>query len=189
MSTPFFHTGDLRVHADPAEHHGRRHLHVFAVGLHRFLDLCRQLARGCQDQDPDAQTAEFIAWRAVCGQFVQDGQHKGCGLAGAGLGAAQQVVPSQYHRDGLGLNGGGGDVALFEHGLKNGRGQVEFFKVHSLAPILGAMASACLGACGTASVKGRWDTKVEPLRKAWFPARCRRRGQLIRRNRRDCRTV
>ena len=178
----FFYARYLRVHANPAKYHGRGDLHVLAVGLHRLFNLRRQFAGGRQDQDPDAQAAKFVARWAVGAELVQYGQHKGRGFASAGLRPAQQVLPCKYGRNSLGLNRRWGDIALLEHSLEYGRGQIEFFKVHRLAPILGARSSACHGAWGTASVKGRWGTKVEPLRQAWFPARCRCCRQLIHRN-------
>ena len=78
--------------------------------------------------------------------------------------ATEQVVTGQYCRNGLCLDGGGCFVALLEYGPDNGWSQVKIFKVHSVAPILGAMASASLDAVSAESVKGRWDTKVEQLR-------------------------
>jgi hypothetical protein len=58
-----------------------------------------------------------------------------------------------------------------------------------VAPILGAMASAYLGAGSAESVKGKWDTKVEHLREALFPARCWHRGQLKLHNSPYCRML
>ena len=75
--------------------------------------------------------AEFVRLGAAAhGELVQHGQGEGGGLAGAGLGAAEQVVPGQHGGDRLGLDGGGGFVALLAHGFENGRSQVQFFKIH-----------------------------------------------------------
>ena len=51
----------------------------------------------------------------VQGQVLQDGQGEGGGLAGAGLGAADQVAALEQMGDGLGLDGSGDGVALFGH--------------------------------------------------------------------------
>ena len=52
-------------------------------------------------------------------------QHEGAGLAGAGLGDAEHVAAFERVRDGLDLDGGGGGVAGFGHGLKDPRVQRE----------------------------------------------------------------
>ena len=49
---------------------------------------------------------------------MQQGQRKGRGLAGTGLGNAQKVAPFQHCRNGLGLDGGWGFVALILQCLK-----------------------------------------------------------------------
>src|SRR3712207_7041252 len=56
---------------------------------------------------------------------VQDGQREGRGLAGAGLGDAEQVAPFQHRGDGLGLDGGGGLVAGLLQRAQEGRGEAE----------------------------------------------------------------
>ena len=141
-----FDAADLRVHANTAEDDGRCQFQVFAIGLHRFLDLGSEFTRRGQDQGADADAAEFVFGCCLGAEFVQHGQHKGCRFAGAGLGAAEQVVAGQHGGNALCLNRGRGFIALLKHGLNNGRSQIEFFEVHSLAPILGAVASACNGA-------------------------------------------
>ena len=52
---------------------------------------------------------------------MQQGQREGRGLAGTGLGNAQKVAPLQYGGDGLGLDRGGGLVALILQGLQDKR--------------------------------------------------------------------
>ena len=146
---------DLRVHADAAKNDRGGELQVLAIVLHGFFDLCRQFAGGCQHQGTNADAAKAVACRFRGCQLVQHGQYKGSGLAGARLCAAQQVVAGEYGGNGLRLNGCRRFIALLAHGLDNGLSQVEFFKVHSEAPVLGAMASACFGAWGVKSVKDR----------------------------------
>ena len=96
----FFQRADLRVHADAAKDDGGGQFEVLAVGFDRFFDLGGQLAGGRQHQGADGDAAELVlARRSLRPQVVQHGQHKGGGLAGAGLGAAQQVVACQHQRE------------------------------------------------------------------------------------------
>ena len=157
----FLDAADLRVHADAAKNDGGGKLQEFAVGLYRLLYLGREFAGRGQHQGADAGTAEFVLGAAAHAQFVQHGQHERCGFAGAGLGAAEQIVPVEHYRNSLGLYGRGGFVALLAHGLDNGRGQFQIFKVHNVAPVQGAWhvnPSRCLD---TGPVKGRQSTKTE----------------------------
>ena len=43
---------------------------------------------------------------------------------------AEQVTPGQHGGDRFGLDGGRGFIAVLAHGLHDGRGQVQVFKVH-----------------------------------------------------------
>jgi hypothetical protein len=61
---------------------------------------------------------------------VQHGEGEGGGLAGARLGAAEEVMAFENGRNGLGLDGGGIFVALLTHGFQDGRGQLQIVKVH-----------------------------------------------------------
>src|ERR1700712_1783178 len=61
-------------------------------------------------------------------QAVQDRQRKGCGLAGSGLGDADDVTAGQCERDGLGLDGGGRLVVFFLERARNGIGEAEILK-------------------------------------------------------------
>ena len=85
----FFYPADLGVHAHAAKNDGGGKLQVFAVGLHGFFHLRRQLAGGCQDQGTNAKAAEFVARCFASAKFVQHGQDKCCRLASSGLGPAQ----------------------------------------------------------------------------------------------------
>ncbi len=98
---------ELRSDRDPAEDNGDFGRHVFAVVAHAFLDLCREFARRRQDQYP-WRTAEARLIGAA--KALQDRQHKGRRLAGAGLGAGHEVAARQHDRDRLQLNGCGGGV-------------------------------------------------------------------------------
>ena len=46
------------------------------------------------------------------GEQLEEGKREAGGLAGAGLGGAQQVFTSEYYGNGLRLDGGGRGVAL-----------------------------------------------------------------------------
>ena len=125
-----FELGDLWVHAHTTKNHGGAELQVFSVGANRFFHLGGEFAGGGQHQGTDAGAAKFVLRAAAHGQAVQQGQGKSGRLAGAGLGAAEQVVALHDQGDRLCLNGGGGFVTFLAHGLENGRGQVQFFEVH-----------------------------------------------------------
>jgi hypothetical protein len=62
---------------------------VLAVGLERLGDLAGQLARRAEHQHAAAAARRTAG---AGGQAVQDGQGEGGGLAGAGLGDAQDVA-------------------------------------------------------------------------------------------------
>ena len=49
---------------------------------------------------------------------LQQRQRESGGLAGAGLGGAQQVAAREHEGDGLGLDGGGGCIALLGNGAR-----------------------------------------------------------------------
>ena len=91
----------LAAHVDAAEDDGGGQPHVAAVGLEALLDLARQLARRRQDQDPAAVRRRRPA---VGGEAVQDRQCERRGLAGAGLGDAQDVAAVHDVGDRLGLD-------------------------------------------------------------------------------------
>src|SRR5690349_20312047 len=59
---------------------------------------------------------------------MQDRQREGCGLAGAGLGDADDVATGERERDGLGLNRGRGDVVFFLEGSRDRVGEAEILK-------------------------------------------------------------
>ena len=119
---------DLRVHADAAVDGGDLQALVLAVGADAVVHLHGQLARG--DEDQGARPAIGALSHAV--QALQHRQHEGRGLAGTGLGAAQQVVAGENQRDGFGLDGRGrGVVAFGKRANERGR-EPERFKGHVL---------------------------------------------------------
>jgi hypothetical protein len=57
---------------------------------------------------------------------MHDRQGEGGGLAGAGLGDAEEIAASHHVRDGLGLDRGGVGVAFAFEGLEEGCVEIEF---------------------------------------------------------------
>ncbi len=131
---------DLGLHAHAAEDDGGVDVQVLRVAAHRFLDLRCEFTRGRQHQGADALAAELVARHLALREAVQHGQGEGRGLAGAGLGACQQVVAGEHRRNGLCLDGSRVLVTLLKHGLQNGGSQIQFFKCHVIkdAPVRGA---------------------------------------------------
>ena len=83
------HRGDLRVLADAAENDGVAIAVMLAVNLQALADLNGELARRRQDQ----RARRLGGGRfAVLGETLQQRQAERGGLAGAGLGDAEQVA-------------------------------------------------------------------------------------------------
>jgi hypothetical protein len=97
---------DLRLHADATEQGGDIQLQVAAVGLEAVGDLHRQFAGRHQHQRARLARA---GRRGELGQAVQHRQRERRGLAGTGLGAAQNVLAVQDQR-GSPVPGSGGVV-------------------------------------------------------------------------------
>ena len=116
---------DLRVLADAAEDHRAPQRQMAAVGREARLDLSGELARRGQHQDAAALGPRPAR---LAGQTLQDRQREGRGLAGAGLGAAQQITAREEVRDRLQLDGGRGGVVLGAHGALDRLDQAELGK-------------------------------------------------------------
>ena len=108
-----------------AEDHRDPEAQVGAVGLEAVGDLGRQFARGAQDQG--ARGARR-GRGAVLGQAVQDRQGEGGGLAGAGLGDAQQVLAGHDVGDGFLLDRRGLGIAGRGQSLEKGLVQAHGFE-------------------------------------------------------------
>ena len=121
---------DLRLHAHAAEHHHAGELAVLAVGANAFFDLGGELAGGGEDERTDRQPTLGVTHGGLFHQTVQHGQREAGRLAGAGLGAAEQVAAAEHDRNRLGLNGRGGGVAVFGDGTQQWLGQAEIRKIH-----------------------------------------------------------
>ena len=102
-----------------------RHGQEVGESLHLLVNLLGQLAGGGHDDAVDG-----VLGVSAFGQFVEDGQHVGGGLAGARLCHGYQVAALEDDGDGLLLYGG----ALFEaHGVQCVQHlvvQVQFGKLH-----------------------------------------------------------
>ena len=98
---------------------------VPAIGAEAVEDLAGQFAGRAQHQH-----AAGLRLRAdaVGGEVVEDRQREGRGLAGAGLGDADDVALGEQQRDGLGLDRGGGDVFFFGKGAKDRLCEAEIVK-------------------------------------------------------------
>ena len=116
---------DLAAHRHAADRQRRGQADVAAIGVEAVEDLARQFAGRRQHQH-----AAGLGLRldTVLQNAVQDRQREGCGLAGAGLGDADDVTAGQCEWDGLGLDGRGREVIFFLEGTRNGIGKAEILK-------------------------------------------------------------
>ena len=129
MSTPFCSALICGFMPAAAEDHGRLELEVLAVGLDRFSTWAASHASAPATRAHRTVLAALDRLGAVL-QAVQHRQREGSGLAGAGLGAGEQIVTLEHGGNGLGLDRRRVLVALFAHGFQDGRGQLQFFKCH-----------------------------------------------------------
>ncbi len=98
------------------------------IGAQAVVDLDRQFASRSQDQG--ARATRSLGRGLVGGQTVQQRQAECCGLAGAGLGAGQQIATGQGQRNRFGLDRGRcGVVEFCERAQQRGR-KPEGFKGH-----------------------------------------------------------
>ena len=96
-----FHGVDLRVLVDAAKDDGMAQAEMAAIGPEAGVDLNRELARRREDQ---GARAAMVGADAVFGETLEQRQAERRGLAGAGLGDAQQVAAGQQRRDGADLD-------------------------------------------------------------------------------------
>ncbi len=118
----------LLLDVDAAKHDGRAQVRVLAVGAERFLDLDRELAGRREDQRPDGVARRRGARIGERREFLQDRQRKARGLAGAGLGAAHDVLAGENDGNRLRLNGRGRRVTGVGHGPQQLGSQSELGK-------------------------------------------------------------
>ena len=119
------HGADLAAHRHAADRQRRGEADVAAIGVEAVEDLTRQFAGRREHQHA---AALGLHPDAVLQNAVQDRQREGCGLAGAGLGDADDVTAGHCEGDGLGLDGRRGEVIFFLEGTRNGIGKAEILK-------------------------------------------------------------
>ncbi len=94
---------DALVIGHAAENGADGQLHELAISARAAGDLSGQLTGRSEHQHADLAGLEIFA---IGGQPVERWKNEGSGLAGAGLGDAQQVATGQKRRDGLKLDRG-----------------------------------------------------------------------------------
>ena len=99
------HGADLGAARHAAEDEERGEARAAGEGAEGGLDLHRELAGGGEDEGAAGLRRRAALERE---ELVQDGQREGRGLAGAGLGDAEDVAARHLRGDGLGLDRGGG---------------------------------------------------------------------------------
>ncbi len=113
---------DLGTFSHAAEDRGHPEREILGVGPDVFLNLHHKLPRGRDDQGACAAAPRRVR---RCGEHREDRQNKGGGLAGAGLGDADEVVTGEDLRDGLGLDGSGLGVAGVLDCFEDVRAEIE----------------------------------------------------------------
>ncbi len=96
---------DLRVDARAAIDDRGAERNAAAVGLDGGGDLTRELTGGGQDQDADRMSCRRIPGVGVVAENLQDRQHEGGSLAGAGLGGGENVAAGEDEWDCRALDG------------------------------------------------------------------------------------
>src|SRR5262249_27764958 len=115
---------DLGLDVDAAEHDGASQRQILAVGADAFLDLGRELARRSEDERAHRVARRGGACIGVPGEPVKQRQRESRGLAGAGLGSAQNVAPLEHQRDRLSLDWRGLGVTLLRDRLEQLRQEI-----------------------------------------------------------------
>ena len=139
---PFLQLQRLWLHVHAAKHHGAAQVGVLGVQLDLLGDLVGQFTGGQQHQRTHRVAGGGSGSVFVLHHALQQGQCKGSGFAGAGLGGAHDVLAGQHHRNGLGLDRGHGLVAHFSHGAGDGGGQLQLGKGHD-----GSVGVQLVGSC------------------------------------------
>ena len=121
-----------RLHLGPLAHAAEddrvAYAQILAVLVKALLDLQGQLPGGGQHQGADGGV--LLVHTAV--EPLQNGNGEGRRLAGARLGAADQVSALQHRGDSLGLNGGGLDVPQLLHRPQQLWQKFQFVKCHGV---------------------------------------------------------
>jgi len=120
--------GNLRPDIDAAKGAHRAQVRVLAVGLDRFIDLQGKFAGRREDQGAYRMFGRRRAAARKGQDALQDGQREGGRLAGAGLGAAHDVLAADDERNCLSLDRRRLGITLFENRAQQFRGQAEIGK-------------------------------------------------------------
>ncbi len=121
---------DLLAHRHAADGERGAPLEVPAIGPEAVEDLRRELARRAEHEH-----AAALRRRASLGRrkAVEDRQREGRGLAGPGLGDADEVAPGEDDRNRRRLDRRRVGVALVSERTKNGLGEAEVSEFHGYA--------------------------------------------------------
>ena len=150
---------DLAAEADAAVDGGRADV-AAGVDPDRLLDLDRQLAGRGEDERADATVA-----RRRRGQTLQHRQHEGGGLAGAGLGAGEQVATIEHERNRFALDGGGIGVTLARNGTEQVGPQPEFREGQGRELLTRPTRDAWVAGPGQGEKVSRDRTEMRPRRR------------------------
>src|ERR1700686_3187516 len=112
-------------------------MQVAPIGAEAVENLAGQFARRAEYQYA-ATLAHRRARRG--GKLMQDRQREGRGLAGAGLGDADNVAARHQERDGLGLDRGWREVLFLGGGTGNGVVEFEVGKGGQMKELSGMRA-------------------------------------------------
>ena len=121
--------GFLIGEGDAADEQGHVEAGVGAIFEEAFLDLGRQFAGGLEDEGAGHAGPGASLFKAG-----QHGQGEGGGLAGAGLGDAENIAALQGVGDGLRLDGGGRGVTGGFDGCENLLAESCVSECHSWVP-------------------------------------------------------
>ena len=106
---------DLRNLTDAAKDDGVAETQIASIGPDAAGDLRRKLTRRGENESPRRSTPRPAL---VAGQSLQERQREGSGLAGAGLGDAQQVATVQQWWNAFRLNWGRRGVTFVGNSTK-----------------------------------------------------------------------
>src|SRR5712671_4798016 len=126
----------LRLHIDPPEHHGAAQTDVLTIGPDALLHLRCQLPRGGENERAHRMARRRSAGIGVPREPLQERQSESGGLAGAGLGAPQDIAPLQHQRNRLRLDRRRLDVSLLSDRFQQLGQQVQFSKTRQTNTLL-----------------------------------------------------
>ena len=105
---------------------------VASIGSQAIRDLQGQLACGREDEATDGLLVGGVVRFAA--EHLQNGDGKGGGFTGSGLGAPNQIPSLEQQWNGLFLNGRGNFVPLLGDRLENGGNEIQFRECQNESP-------------------------------------------------------